>query len=118
VTIASRRWALLDRLAGAAGVRRLRSAASPREVRRLLALAAAGRLGDGACVRADLLTPEVADALRRAAPFLGTWPVADAAEADRLAGLGATALIVDDLALVARLAADGVSSGRGSPGAG
>jgi glycerophosphoryl diester phosphodiesterase len=118
VTIASRRWALLDRLAGAAGVRRLRSAASPREVRRLLALAAAGRLGDGACVRADLLTPEVADALRRAAPFLGTWPVADAAEADRLTGLGATALIVDDLALVARLAADGVSSGRGSPGAG
>jgi glycerophosphoryl diester phosphodiesterase len=118
VTIASRRWRLLDRLAGAPGVRRLRSAASPREVRALLALAAAGRLGDGACVRADLLAPEVADALRLAAPFLGTWPVADATEAERLAGLGATALIVEDLALVARLAADGVSSARGSPGAG
>ena len=69
-------------------------------------------------MRADLLTPEVADALRRAAPFLGTWPVAAAAEARRLTGLGATALIVDDLALVARLASAGVSSGRGRPGSG
>ncbi len=118
VTVASRRWALLDRLEGAPGVRRLRSAASPREVRALMRLAAAGRLGDGACVRADLLTPEVADTLRRAAPFLGTWPVAGAPEARRLTGLGATALIVNDLALVARLASAGVSSGRGRPGSG
>ncbi|HSJ74431.1 MAG TPA: hypothetical protein VK904_08950 [Miltoncostaeaceae bacterium] len=118
VTIASRRWGLLVRLAGAAGVRRLRSAATPREVRALVALAAAGRLGDGACVRADLLTPEVAGALRRAAPFLGTWPVAGPAQAAWLAGLGATALIVDDLALVARLAASGLSSARGRPGPG
>ena len=118
VTVASRRWALLDRLEGAPGVRRLRSAASPREVRALVRLAVAGRLGDGACVRADLLTPEVADMLRRAAPFLGTWPVAAAAEARRLRGLGVTALIVDDLALVARLASAGVSSGRGRPGSG
>ena len=118
VTVASRRWALLGRIGPAPGVRRLRSAASAREVRALMALAAAGRLGDGACVRADLLAPEVAAALRRAAPFLGTWPVKDAAEAERLAGLGATALIVDDLALVARLAADEVSSGRGRPGSG
>ncbi len=118
VTIASRRWALLDRLAAAPGLRLVRSAASAREVRGLMALAAAGRLGDGACVRADLLAPDVAATLGRAAPFLGTWPVADAAEAERLAGLGATALIVDDLALVARLAAGGVSSGRGLPGSG
>ena len=68
LTVASRRWALLDRLEGAPGVRRLRSAASPREVRALMRLAAAGRLGDGACVRADLLTPEVADTLRRGGP--------------------------------------------------
>ena len=118
VTVASRRWALLERLEGAPRVRRLRSAASPREVRALMGLAVAGRLGDGACVRADLLTPEVAEMLRRAAPFLGTWPVAAAAEARRLTGLGATALIVDDLALVARLASAGVSSGRGRPGSG
>jgi hypothetical protein len=118
VTIATRRWALLDRLEGAAGVRRVRSAASPREVRALLALAAAGRLGDGACVRADLLTPEVAGALAGSAPFLGTWPVAGAAQAERLAGLGATALILDDLALLARLAAGRLSSGRGRPGPG
>jgi hypothetical protein len=115
VTIATRRWALLERLEGADGVRLVRSAASAREVRALLALAAAGRLGDGACVRADLLTPPVAAALAPAAPFLGTWPVPDAAEAARLAGLGATALIVDDLALVARLAAGGLSSERGRP---
>jgi len=118
VTIASRRWGLLDRLEGAPGVRRLRSAASPREVRALMRLALAGRLGDGACVRADRLTPQVADTLLRAAPFLGTWPVADAAEARRLTALGATALIVDDLALVARLASAGVSSARGRPGPG
>ncbi len=43
---------------------------------RLMGLAAAGRLGDGACVRADLLAPEVAAALRggRALPRRpGRW---------------------------------------------
>jgi glycerophosphoryl diester phosphodiesterase len=118
LTIASRRWELLEALAGAPGVRLVRSAASPREVRGLLRLAAAGRLGDGACVRADRLTPPVAAVLGRAAPFLGTWPVAGLEEAERLAGAGATALVVDDLALLARLAAGALSPTRGRPGTG
>jgi glycerophosphoryl diester phosphodiesterase len=116
VTIASRRWDLLERIAGAPAVRIVRSAASRREVERLLRLAGKGRLGDGASVRADLLSPGVAAALREAAPFLATWPVGGAGEAERLAGAGVTALIVDDLALLARLAA--VSAARGRPGPG
>jgi glycerophosphoryl diester phosphodiesterase len=103
VTISTRRWSLLERLAGTPGVRLVRSAASRREVARLLDLAAAGRLGDGACVRSDLLAPGVAAALS-AAPFLATWSVADAVHAARLVEAGATALVIDDLALLARLA--------------
>jgi hypothetical protein len=47
----------------------------------------------------------VAAALREAAPFLASWPVGGPDEAERLTGAGVTALIVDDLALLARLAA-------------
>jgi glycerophosphoryl diester phosphodiesterase len=103
VTIASRRWAVLERLRGAPGVRLVHSAASERELARLLRMAASGRL-DGASVRADLLAPGAAAALREATGLLMTWPVADARQAERLARDGATALIVDDLALIARLA--------------
>jgi glycerophosphoryl diester phosphodiesterase len=104
VTIASRRWSLLERLAGAPGVRLVRSAASRREVARLLRLAERGGLGDGAAVRADLLAPPVAAALRSAAPLLMAWPVADQGGARALAALGVNALICDDAALVAALA--------------
>ncbi len=95
VTISSRRWDLLDRLQGAPGVRLVRSAASRREVSGLLSLAVAGRLGGGACVRADLLGPAVAEALGAGAPFLASWPVAGLAEARRLVALGVTALVVE-----------------------
>ncbi len=115
VTIASRRWDLLERVAGAPGVRIVRSAASRREVERLLRLARTGRLGDGAAVRADLLGPGVAAALREAAPFLASWPVGGPDEAERLTGAGVTALIVDDLPLLARLAAP-VSAAPERPG--
>ena len=112
VTISSRRWELLERLRGAPGVRLLRSAASPRELARLLRLAAEGRLGDGACVRADLLAPAAITSLRAATPLLMTWPVGDAQEAGRLSRAGVSALVVDDLALLARLAAEPLSSPR------
>ena len=118
VTVSSRRWGLLERLAGEPGVRLLRSAASPREVALLLRLAEAGRLGDGACVRADLLEPGAAARLGAAAPFLGVWPVAGLAQARSLAREGAIALIVDDLALLARLAAGGLRPAAGRPGPG
>ena len=101
VTIASRRWSLLERLAGAPGVRLVRSAASRRELGRLLRLAERGALGDGAAVRADLLAPPAAAALRRAAPLLMSWPATDEAGARSLVALGVNALICEDAALVA-----------------
>ncbi|HVG99496.1 MAG TPA: hypothetical protein VM844_01940 [Miltoncostaeaceae bacterium] len=113
LTISTRRWGLLERIAGAPRVRLVRSAASRREVARLLGLAATGRLGDGACVRSDRLAPPVAAVLAAAAPFLATWAVADAAHAARLVEAGATALVIDDLALLARLA--GAPLRPGSP---
>jgi glycerophosphoryl diester phosphodiesterase len=109
VTIASRRWRLLERLRGAPGVRLVHSAASARELARLLRMPAAARL-DGAAVRADLLAPGVAGKLREGVPVLMTWPVGDAREAERLVRDGASALIVDDLALIAELAGRPLSS--------
>jgi hypothetical protein len=83
----------------------------------LLSLAAAGRLGEGACVRADLRDPPSARALR-AAPFLASRPVAGLPEARRLIALGVTALVVDDLGLLAALAAGDLSGAPSPPSPG
>lgn len=103
VTISSRRWDLLDEVAGRAGVRALRSAAGRRE------LAALRRLGRddgvaGVCVRRDLLTAAMVAALREECGAVLTWPVADLADARLLASWGVSGLVCDDLGLVAALA--------------
>ncbi|HMN99143.1 MAG TPA: hypothetical protein PKD59_06990 [Miltoncostaeaceae bacterium] len=101
-TFTSRRWRLLDRLAGAEGVRLAYSAARRRELDRLLGRA----LPEGAavCVRSDLLDAAAVAALRRRATLVMTWDVADRAHAERLVALGVGGLVLDDAALLAALA--------------
>jgi glycerophosphoryl diester phosphodiesterase len=102
VTLTSRRWALLDGLAGEDGVRVAYSAAGRREVARLLRRDAPD--GTAACVRSDLLDAATVAALRRRHPLVMTWDVADHAHAERLLALGVGGLVLDDLALLAALA--------------
>jgi len=102
VTLTSRRWRLLDGVAGRDGVRLAYSAAGRRELARLLGRA----LPDGAaaCVRSDLLDAAAVAALRRRHPLVMTWDVADRAHAERLVALGVGGLVLDDPALLAALA--------------
>lgn len=100
--LTSRRWRLLDGLAGGEGVRLAYSAAGRRELARLL-----GRtLPDGAaaCVRSDLLDGGTVTALRRRVALVMTWDVADRDHAERLLALGVGGLVLDDPALLAALA--------------
>ncbi|WP_217921188.1 glycerophosphodiester phosphodiesterase [Miltoncostaea oceani] len=104
VTVASRRWELVDALRDAEGVRVVHSAAGARELARLLR-----RPGDlrprVVCARRDLLGEEPVRAIRAHAGTVMTWPVDDAGDAARLAAWGVGGLICDDLGLIARLAA-------------
>jgi hypothetical protein len=102
VMLTSRRWTLLDGLAGEDGVRVAYSAAGRREVARLLRRDAPD--GAAVCVRSDLLDAATVAALRRRHALLMTWDVADRAHAERLLGLGVGGLVLDDLALLAALA--------------
>jgi len=102
VTLTSRRWRLLDGLAGQAGLRLAYSAAGRRELARLLGRALPE--GAAACVRSDLLDPGAVAALRRRCPLVMTWDVADRAHAERLVALGVGGLVLDDPALLAALA--------------
>ncbi len=111
VTVASRRWALVDRLAGQEGVRAVHSAAGRRELGRLLARPPA-RAPRVVCARRDLLDAGSARSILAVAGALMTWPVDDRDDAATLAGWGVGGLICDDLALVATLAA-----ARGRPAA-
>ncbi len=104
VYVASRRWALVDRVATRDGVHPVYSAAGARELDRLLAR---GR-GPGphaVCARRDLLDADRILTILRTAPMVMTWAVDDDADAVALGGWGVGALICDDLALVARLRA-------------
>ena len=101
LTISSRRWRLLDGLAGEPGVRLAYSAAGSRELGRLRRR----HLPDGAavCVRRDLLDAAAAGELVREHGLVLTWPVRDHGDAERLVAWGVGGLICDDLALLAAL---------------
>jgi hypothetical protein len=103
-TVTSRRWALLDGLAGRPGVRLAYSAAGRRELGRLLVRPLPE--GAAACVRSDLLDAGIVAAVLRRCPLVMTWDVADRAHADRLLALGVGGLVLDDLGLLAALAAE------------
>ena len=61
-------------------------------------------------MRRDLLDAEVLSALRARHPLVLSWGVAERADAERLVAMGVGGLVLDDLALLAALAA---GRGRG-----
>ncbi|MGD9573213.1 MAG: glycerophosphodiester phosphodiesterase [Thermoleophilia bacterium] len=101
VTVSSRRWSLVDAIAGEEDVRPVHSAAGRRELERLLRRPVAPRT---VCARRDLLDAGAVARILGVAERLFTWPVDDPADAALLAGWGVGGLICDDLGLVARLA--------------
>lgn len=103
VTIASRRWALVDAVASEEDVRPVHSAAGRRELDRLLARTGPGRPRT-VCARRDLLTRESVARILDVASAVFTWPVDDAGDAAVLQGWGVGGLICDDLAVVRALA--------------
>lgn len=99
VTVASRRWALVDGVADEPGVRPVHSAAGARELARLLARTGAGRPRT-VCARRDLLSRDAVARILDVAPAVFTWPVDDASDAAILTGWGVSGLICDDLRVV------------------
>jgi glycerophosphoryl diester phosphodiesterase len=101
VAVSSRRWELVDAVAGEPGVRAVHSAAGRRELGRLRR-----RLGGRAatlCLRRDLLSEALVRRLRDEGAVVWTWPVEDPDDARRLAGWGVAGLVCDDQGLVEAL---------------
>lgn len=94
VRVCGRWWSTLERLAGAPGVRTMRSAGSRAQLRLLLRDRPAPLAG--VSVRRELLTPAVVAGLRERARDVWTWPVADRATAEELGRWGVTGFITDD----------------------
>jgi glycerophosphoryl diester phosphodiesterase len=102
VTIASRRWSLVDAVAAEPDVDAVHSAAGARELGRLLARTGARRPRT-VCARRDLLSEEVVAHLLGAATAVFTWPVDDLGDAALLTAWGVGGLICDDLGVVQEL---------------
>jgi glycerophosphoryl diester phosphodiesterase len=91
VTVCSRNWRFLRRLAG---VRVVHSVGSRRQLR-VLRRRFAGRRLAGVSIHRKLLDPGTVADLRRRAELIITWPVATAEEARRLAGWGVDGVITE-----------------------
>jgi glycerophosphoryl diester phosphodiesterase len=101
VFVSAREWPLLDEIDPALG-QRIASAATPRQLERLIAHAAKQSL-DGAAVHLRLLESARLRALRAYIPLLMSWPVNHGHEVDRATALGVAGLISDNLALLGEL---------------
>jgi len=103
VAVCTKQWRMLDAFAGDANVRRIHSAANPRQLTRLRA-----RLRDerahGVSIRLRLLTPEIVAELRRSTDLIMAWSVDTEAELDRAFEVGVTGVISKNMALLSRLA--------------
>ena len=98
VFVSAREWPLLDQIDPALG-QRIASAATPRQLERLIEHAAKRSL-DGAAVHLRLLERARLRALRACVPLLMSWPVNHGREAARATALGVVGLISDDLELL------------------
>jgi hypothetical protein len=99
VVVGGRRWSQLDALRGAPGVRTIHSVGHRLELHALLARYGPGEL-DGVCVHQRLLDERTMPVIAGRTATILTWPVDTWADAVRLADLGVTGIISDDLALL------------------
>jgi glycerophosphoryl diester phosphodiesterase len=101
VFVSAREWPLLDEIDPALS-RRIASAATPRQLERLIAYGARASL-DGAVLHLRLLESTRLRALRECTSLLMSWPINHGHEADRATALGVSGLISDNLALLGAL---------------
>ena len=101
VFVSAREWPLLDEIDPVLG-QRIASAATPRQLERLIARASKQSF-DGAAVHLRLLESARLRALRARIPLLMSWPVNHGHEAERATALGVAGLISDNLALLGEL---------------
>jgi glycerophosphoryl diester phosphodiesterase len=101
VAVSSRRWDLVDAVAGEPGVHAVHSAAGRRELARLRRRLA-GRSAT-LCLRRDLLSERLVRSLGDEGAAVWTWPVEGLDDARRLAGWGVAGLVCDDQGLVEAL---------------
>jgi glycerophosphoryl diester phosphodiesterase len=94
VTICARSWPLLEPLRGQAGVRRIHSIGSARQLERLRRQARGGRV-DGVSIHERLLDPRTVDELRELAEVVMTWPVNTLERGRELLVCGVDGLISD-----------------------
>jgi glycerophosphoryl diester phosphodiesterase len=91
--VSARVWRTADRLRGTPGVTTLHSVGGRRGLRALLRRPPGSV--EGVSIHRDLLTREVAAALRARAPLLWTWPVDDPDDAGRISAWGVNGFISD-----------------------
>jgi glycerophosphoryl diester phosphodiesterase len=103
VVVCTKQWRMLDAFAGDANVRRILSAASPRQLSRLRARLRRER-AHGVSIRLRLLTPEIVAELRGSTDLIMAWPVDTEPALDRSVELGVTGVISQNMALLGRVA--------------
>lgn len=102
VTVCTKQWRMLDAFAGDPHVRRVFSASNSLQLRRLRALLRRRRVA-GVSIRRQLLTPQIAAELRRAADVVMVWPVDTEAALDHARWLGVTGVISKNLSMLRQL---------------
>ena len=102
VAVCSKQWQMLDAFAADPNVRRIFSAANPRELARLLARLRGERV-DGVSIRLRLLTPPVMAELRRATDLVLAWSVDTEAELAHAQRLNVTGVISKNMPMLGRL---------------
>jgi glycerophosphoryl diester phosphodiesterase len=104
VAVCTKQWRMLDAFAGDANVRRILSAAGPRQLTRLRARLR-GERAHGVSIRLRLLTPEIVAELRRSTDLVMAWPVDTGPALERSFEIGVTGVISRNMALLSRIVA-------------
>jgi glycerophosphoryl diester phosphodiesterase len=102
VTVCTKQWRMLDAFEGDAHVRKVFSANTAFQLRRLRARLRRRRAA-GVSVRRQLLSPAIAEELRRGADTVMVWPVDTEAALDHARWLGVTGVISKNLAILRQL---------------
>jgi glycerophosphoryl diester phosphodiesterase len=103
VSVCARNWRLLEPFRSRSDVRRVYSAGTPRELRRLLRRFRGVEL-DGVSVHERLLDAATVGRLRERTALVMSWPVNTLQRARELGALGVEGLISDELELAGALA--------------
>ncbi|MBX6356426.1 MAG: glycerophosphodiester phosphodiesterase [Micromonosporaceae bacterium] len=102
VSVCTKQWRMLDAFDGDPHVRKILSASSTRQLGRLRARLRRRRAA-GVSVRRQLLTPAVAEELRRGADVVMVWPVDTEAALDHARWLGVNGVISKNLDILRQL---------------